>query len=333
MYEDIITDTANEERIGVSAISLAFEKLGWSLRERTHSYFGIDADVEQKVNGRRTNSHIALQIKSGKSYTRIKKKGKISFEFDDNHFYYWLSSDRPVLLMMYDKETEKIYWEQIRLPLLKFNKSKTKHVIEVPATNELNASSLEKFNSIIETYVPHYEYSITEDDVKFECAEIYLHQYSTGIEGLVNSLAKFREDLKPLFQNPNADRLKIYLELFAKSVKDHTEEDYKNLKKAWYYLAYMVFVIPDEVRGEYDNVIDKYTENLLLQKASWLLNIENFKKLYHKNIPHKVQYVAKRLVAILEQYVSLIDISIEDFLMCKIQNENIINGKTQNEKP
>jgi len=333
MYDDIIIDTANEGRIGVSAVSLAFEKLGWSLRERSHSDFGIDADVEQKINGRRTNSHIALQIKSGKSYTHIKKNGKISFEFDDNHFYYWLSSDRPVLLMMYDKDTDKIFWEQIRLPLLKLNKSKIKHVIEVPATNELTASSLEEFNRIIDAYVPHYEYSITEDDIKFECAEIYLHQYSTGIEALVNSLAKFREDLKPLFLNLNTDRLKIYLELFSKSVKDHTEEDYKNLKKAWFYLAYMVFVIPDEIRGDYDIVIDKYTENLLVQKAAWLFNIENFKILYHENIPHKVQYEAKRLVAILEQYVSLIDLSIEDFRMCKIQNESIINEKTENEKP
>lgn len=235
--------------------------------------------------------------------------------------------------MMYDKDSDKIFWEQIRLPLLRFNKSKTKHIIEIPATNELAPSSLEEFNNIIDTYVPHYEYNITEEDTKFECAEIYLHQYSTGIEGLVNSLTKFREDIKPLFQNPNADRLKIYLELFSKSVKDHTEEDYKNLKKAWFYLAYMVFVIPDEVRADYDNVIDKYTENLLLQKASWLFNITNFKKLYHKSLPHKIHYAAKRLVSTLEQYVSLIDISLEDFLMCKIQNENIINGKTTNEKP
>lgn len=333
MYNDIVTDTANEERIGVNAIGLAFEKLGWTFRERTHSDFGIDADVEQKLNGARTNSHLALQIKSGKSYTRIKKNGKITFEFDDNHFVYWLSSDRPVLMMMYDKESDNIYWEHIRLPLLKLNKSKSKHVIEIPASNTLSKASLEDFNSIIKTHVPHFEYNITEDDIKSECAEIYLKQYSEGVESLVDSLQKFRENIKPQFTTPNADRLKIYIELFSKSVKDHTEEDYKNLKKAWFYLAYMVFVIPDEVRADYDNVICKYTENLLIQKASWLYNIENFKKLFHDNIPHKVQYVTKRLVTILEQYVSLIDISVEDFLTCKIQNENIKNGKINNENP
>lgn len=333
MYNDIQTDTANEERIGVSAICLAFEKLGWSVRERTHSDFGIDADVEQKINGRRTNSHIALQIKSGKSYTRVKKNGKITFEFDDNHFYYWLASDRPVLIMMYDKDTYNIYWEHIRLPLLKRNKSKSKHVIEIASTNVLSASSLDEFNNIIDTHVPHFEYNITEDDVKFECAELYLHQYSTGVEAFVESLNKFREDIKPQFITPNADRLKIHIELFTKSVKDHTEEDYKNLKKAWFYLAYMVFLIPDDVRQDYDNVINKYTENLLIQKASWLYNIDNFKKLFHENIPHKVQYVTKRLVTLLEQYVSLIDLSVEDFILCKLQNDNIINGKIKNENP
>ena len=331
MSSNIQTDTANEERIGVSAICLAFEKLGWSVRERTHSDFGIDADVEQKINGRRTNSHIALQIKSGKSYTRVKKNGKITFEFDDNHFYYWLASDRPVLIMMYDKDTDNIYWEHIRLPLLKRNKSKSKHVIEIASTNVLSASSLDEFNNIIDAHVPHFEYNITEDDVKFECAELYLHQYSIGVDTLIESLNKFREDIKSQFITPNADRLKIHIELFTKSVKDHTEEDYKNLKKAWFYLAYMVFVIPDDVRQDYDNVINKYTENLLIQKASWLYNIDNFKKLFHENIPHKVQYVTKRLVTLLEQYVSLIDLSVEDFLHCKLQNDNIINGKIKDE--
>lgn len=326
-------DTANEERIGVNAISLAFEKMGWSVRERTHSDFGIDADVEQKIEGKRTNSHLALQIKSGKSYTRIKRNGKITFEFDDNHFYYWLASDRPVLLMMYDKEVDKIYWEQVRLPLLKLNKSKNKHVIEVPVSNELNSSSLNEFNCIIESYVPHFEYNVTEEDLQFECAELYIQQYSSGIEELVNSLQKFREDIQPQFTSPNADRLKIHIELFSKSVKNHTEEDYKSLKKAWFYLAYIVHLIPFEVRKDYENVIDKYTANLLFQKSAWQYNIGNFKKLFHENIPHKVQYVNKKLVSLLEQYVSLIDISIEDFLMCKLKNEEYINGKIENAEP
>lgn len=333
MYNDIVTDTTNEERIGINAIGLAFERLGWTFRERTHSDFGIDADVEQKLNGARTNFHLALQIKSGKSYTRIKKNGKITFEFDDSHFVYWLSSDRPVLMMMYDKESDNIYWEHIRLPLFKLNKSKKKHIIEIPASNTLSRTSLEDFNSIIETHIPHFEYSVTEEDIQFECAEIYLKQYSDGVESLVDSLQKFRENIKSQFTTQNADRLKIYIDSLSKSVKDHTEEDYKNLKKAWFYLAYMVFVIPDDVRDDYNNVICKYTENLLKQKDSWLYNIENFRILFHKNIPHKVQYATKRLVTILEQYVSLIDISVEDFLTCIIQNENIINGKATNEKP
>lgn len=42
-------DTANIERIGVDATGLFFEKIGWSFRERSHSDFGIDADVEQKI--------------------------------------------------------------------------------------------------------------------------------------------------------------------------------------------------------------------------------------------------------------------------------------------
>lgn len=331
MTNEVVIDSVNEERIGVSAICLAFEKLGWTVRERCHSDFGIDADVEQKINGNRTNSHIALQIKSGKSYTRIKKNGKITFKFDTNHFYYWLASDRPVIIMMYDKEIDKIYWEHIRLPLLRTNKSKDKFYIEIPSSKELNQSSIEEFNSIIDTHIPHFEYNITEDDIKFECSEIYLRQYSGGIKALLESLEKFRKDINQQYTTPDADRLKIHIELFTKSVRDHTEEDYKNLKKAWFYLAYMVSIIPDEVRTDYGNIIENYTDNLLIQKASWLCNIDNFKKLFHDNIPHKIQYVTKRLVLILEQYVSLIDLSVEDFLRCKIQNDNIINGKIKNE--
>ena len=332
MTDDINLDTSNEERLGVLNIGAAFEELGWSFRERGSSDFGIDADVEQKINGKRTNSHIALQIKSGKSFCTIKKNNKITFRIEDKHFYYWLSSDRPVLITVYDKESKKIYWEQIRLPLIKLNKSKDKRYIEIPASKELNASSLDELNRIIDTYVPHFEYSISEEDIIFDNAEIYLTQYRTGIEELVNKLQKFREDINAICLSPNTDKLKIYIELFTKTIKDHTEEDYKNLKKAWFYLAYLVFLIPNQVRQNYANVIDNNIENLLLQKASWLYNIDNLKKLLDDVFPHKIHYVANRLIQLLEQYVSLIELSIEDFLTCKLKNETFINGKTENAK-
>ena len=317
-------DTANIERIGVGCISNFFEKHGWTFRERYVCDYGIDADVEQKADGVRTNKHIALQIKSGDSYIKIKKNEKITFSIDPWHYSYWLQSDRPVLILLYDPDTDNIYWEQVRLSVIKQAKKFKK--IEIDVTKVLNENCFDEFNDIIKTYVRHEEYKIDDEQVSFDFSIACIEEYSNSIKELVDNFDTFRNKLNSHYDCPQTDRLCLQIDVFAIDVKKHIESDYALLHKACWYLAALAYHIDGELRPQLIELLNKYIDILIIQKASWLTAIDNFKKLYHNNIPKKIQRSNGILIRYLENYTSLIDLSLEDLLACKIINENHINN-------
>lgn len=311
--------TNNIERIGVSAISLAFEKMGWTFRERVHTDIGIDADVEQKTD-RLTSKHIALQIKSGESYLKIKKNGKISFSIDAWHYQYWLQSDRPVVIMFYDCDNDKIYWEHVRLANIE--KLLKNHRIEISPNNTLETSSIQVFNDIIENYVPHNTYEVDPDCVSFDYSIACIQEYNESINDIASKLESFRSKINNIVKlpkRPNEEILKLHIRQFKKVISSHMENDYELLTKALWYLATLPKNLPDLFSNEYNNVLDKYIGILSSNKSIWLENIERFSMLYNKNIPPKVQSEAKSVIRQIENYVSLIDLSINDFSSCKIK--------------
>ncbi len=324
MSKESHIDTANTERIGVSAISLFFEKQGWTFRERNVCDFGIDADVEQKILKNRTNRHIALQIKSGASYTKIKKNGKITFSIDPWHYSYWLQSDRPVLILLYDTESDKIYWEQVRLSIIE-RATKYKR-IEISASKFLNENSIDELNDIIDTYIRHEIYNIDEELVSFDYSISCMREYNSAIQNLVDSFSQFRDKIQSQFSSPNTTKLSLLIDVFANDVRNHIETDYALLHKSCWYLAYLSYNIDERLKPLLVEHLDKYINNLVLNKAAWLTAIDNFKKLFHPNIPQKVQRSNKKLIQYIENYAALIDLSFEDFIACKIINEQHNNG-------
>lgn len=317
-------DTANMDRIGVSRISTFFEENGWSFRERHHSDFGIDADVEQKIKGTRTNRHIALQIKSGESYIKVKKNGKISFSIDPWHYSYWLQSDRPVLILLYDPDSKKIYWEQVRLAVI--NQAVKFKRIEIDVNKNLSEESIDLFNEIIDTYVRHEIYNIDESLISYSYSITCVEEYTKSFNDLVEHFESFRKKIISFLDNPQTDKLCLLLDVFAIDLKKHIELDYSLLHKACWYLAYLAYKLDIDTRPLLATVLNNYIEDLILQKACWLTAIDNFKKLFHPNIPKKIHRSNKKVVRYIEDYTALIDLSLEDFLACKIINENITNG-------
>lgn len=327
---DLDRDTSNIERIGVNYIGAFFEEIGWSFRERQHSDYGIDADVEQKINGKRTNKHIALQIKSGSSYIKTKKNGKISFSIDSWHYDYWLQSDRPVLILLYDPETKQIYWEQVRLAIIQ--KAKGHKKIEISTSKILNKNCIDELNIIINTYVKHEIYEINEN-ISYELSLEYVQTYTKAVSDLVDQFNDFREKIKEHFVNPNTEILCLQFDVFGMDIKKHIESDYSLLHKACWYLAYLAKIISDEENLILINILDKYINILILQRESWLKTIDYLNQLFHPNIPRKLQRSNKKLIRCIEDYAALIDISIEDFMECKIINENRENGKVKDAEP
>ena len=180
--------TTITERKGVCEIEKRCCLINWVFRERGHSDFGIDADMEESVfiddKYHLTNRHIAVQIKSGSSYTKKDRKGRYYFDIDDkDHANYWLGSDRPVIVMVYVEPKSNIgladddgligtvYWAQIKLSNLEkvtnrkskndqnlVTKSRAKHkYARVYLTEKFTKDSASAFSEIISSYIPTYD--------------------------------------------------------------------------------------------------------------------------------------------------------------------------------
>ncbi len=74
--------------------------------------FGIDCIIEFFLNGSPTNTSIAYQIKSGKSYFS-KKRDYAFFQIED-HRDYWSNYSLPVHGIVYDDQNDKAYWIDIK---------------------------------------------------------------------------------------------------------------------------------------------------------------------------------------------------------------------------
>ncbi len=109
-----------EERIGVNSVAKIFtEKLKWIFREQPINDFGIDAFVEITRGNLNlkdytpTGELIAVQIKSGKSFFREEKGDHFVFRGSKKHLEYWLNHSIPVILILYNKDTNTAHWQEI----------------------------------------------------------------------------------------------------------------------------------------------------------------------------------------------------------------------------
>src|SRR5882724_7515182 len=111
----------NTERVGVNAIEAIFLKeFDWAFREQSVSDYGIDAIVEEKVDGQPTGKLVALQIKSGASYFK-KRRGNYVFHGELRHLNYWTSHSLPVFLILYNPEDGSAVWQRIDRHLAQVN--------------------------------------------------------------------------------------------------------------------------------------------------------------------------------------------------------------------
>ncbi len=101
------------ERLGVSVLDYFFSKNGWLFREQTTHDYGIDAHVEIVENERPTGRLIALQIKAGLSFFQGEVDDAYVFRTDDKHVAYWVGHSMPVVLVLYNPETEQAYWQHV----------------------------------------------------------------------------------------------------------------------------------------------------------------------------------------------------------------------------
>ncbi|MFE9121699.1 DUF4365 domain-containing protein [Streptomyces sp. NPDC007172] len=100
---------------------LVTTQLGWLFREQETSDIGIDAHIEVVdgagapggASGLGTGRLLAVQIKSGAS--QFTKPTDLGWWFycDTKHVEYWMNHSLPVTLMLFEPESEQIYWQHV----------------------------------------------------------------------------------------------------------------------------------------------------------------------------------------------------------------------------
>ena len=153
--------------IGVSVLKRCIPKeLGWICREVAQPDVGIDATIEQVIDGNPTAKYISVQLKTGEGNIHIDRNGNFIYYIDKTHYDYWLSSSIPVILAYCNPEDETIYWELLKKCNIKRTKGEENFKITISNTHLLNKNSLDEFNVIIDTYQTEFELpDMDEDDV------------------------------------------------------------------------------------------------------------------------------------------------------------------------
>lgn len=153
--------------IGVAILKRCIPKeLGWICREVAQPDVGIDATIEQVIDGNPTAKYISVQLKTGEGNIHIDRNGNFIYYIDKTHYDYWLSSSIPVILAYCNPEDETIYWELLKKCNIKRTKGEENFKITISNTHLLNKDSLDEFNVIIDTYQTEFELpDMDEDDV------------------------------------------------------------------------------------------------------------------------------------------------------------------------
>lgn len=175
--------SGNTGRIAIGNVLIKVESIGYSFREQPTSDFGIDAHVEIIENNQATGRMIAAQIKGGPSWFREKTSEGIVYRGDKQHLQYWLNSSLPVIIILYDIESNTAYWQSVTSELAQSTGKRWK--IIVPFTQKIDEASKEQFRKIagVTIDMDHYSISslrdVSHNAAKRYSANILLHAKST----------------------------------------------------------------------------------------------------------------------------------------------------------
>jgi len=136
---------SSKERIGVQRFALLVEEHSdWIFREQTIADVGVDAIIEQTINGDPNGALIACQIKSGNGNFSTTKDGKLVYYISHIHREYWVNHDLPVILILVD-DNGVIYWGLLNHNFIK--KARLRFKTEIPKNQKL---SPENINDVFE---------------------------------------------------------------------------------------------------------------------------------------------------------------------------------------
>lgn len=149
-----VSQTSITGKIGVNAFKSLIEAKG-SLYHiiAQENDLGIDARIEICQNRKPIGVSFFVQVKSGTSYFR---NGKGYIQSDKRHFEYWDTAIVPVIGILYDTKTEKLYWVNISKHLKSLDKVENYNIF-INLENDLNSSNYQDFIDYIIAYNNEYK--------------------------------------------------------------------------------------------------------------------------------------------------------------------------------
>lgn len=171
----------NEERIGIYSVAKIFsENFNWIFREQPINDFGIDGFVEITMLGLNLKDIIPIgklfdvQIKSGKSFFKEAKDEYFIFRGSKKHLGYWLNQSIPVILIIYDKDSNLAYWQQVNISTTILTTRSFK--VQIPKKNVLNYNSRETLADIA-YFKNNYQYKLWQLTTSRNEIELLIDQH------------------------------------------------------------------------------------------------------------------------------------------------------------
>ena len=144
---------------------LISKELDWIFREQPIVDVGIDALLEESVDGNPTGKFLTAQIKTGLGNFHVSEK-HLTLYVTKVHYHYWLNLDLPIILIAHLPDSHETLWELINEHNLLVTDKKWK--INIPKNKLLQQNSLSELATIVNS---EHQDSFTREFIEGEISE------------------------------------------------------------------------------------------------------------------------------------------------------------------
>lgn len=102
------------EKEGVIYVQKIVNSMRCIWRPTPNDDYGLDGEIEIASHGEVTGRLIKVQVKSGTSYFTNRKGNSFDVLIEPSDLDYWLQSNLPVILIVYDPKRELAFWKSVK---------------------------------------------------------------------------------------------------------------------------------------------------------------------------------------------------------------------------
>jgi Domain of unknown function (DUF4365) len=154
--------------LGVNYVERQVLLRGWSVDRFTHDY-GIDLFMSTYTDdGELENGRILMQIKATDHLRLLKDKTTFSIPLESRDLRYWLKEPAPVLLIVFDANSDVAYWLNVqeyfdKQQLIDLATVPGRVTVRIPVSNRLDEHALAHFAQLRDRTLDRLEKSAHHD--------------------------------------------------------------------------------------------------------------------------------------------------------------------------